>query len=221
MLSKILPHFGKQTGGTLCGVRWLSNPYGSPNRKNLKNVWIIRCLMFLMTAAMVMIQNENRWLPLLTQVRSSCIVLNSLGIKTENNGILGNLLLYSRLKSCISLKKNIFLWFCFRVDWANALFSTDIKTIKWKSLSQAYFLLICSYFFFICFQLISTGLFTEQDFWDTSASKEVEEEVEWWSQIQLFIFLLLACLYLPFIRQYFGFPFFPFDVYIFPLSLSI
>ena len=33
-------------------------------------------------------------------------------------------------------------------------------------------------FFFICFQLISTGLFTEQDFWDTSASKEVEEEVE-------------------------------------------
>ena len=39
------------------------------------------------------------------------------------------------------------------------------------------FLFLFCFVFFICFQLISTGLFTEQDFWDTSASKEVEEEV--------------------------------------------
>ena len=96
-------------------------------------------------------------------MRSSCIVLNSLGIKTEGNGILGNPLLYSQLHNFTrALPLNHFygfsLDFSTRVDRTYVLLFPDIKTIKLKSLNQVLFFVDMFHFFSDFAALFSTNI---------------------------------------------------------------
>ena len=96
-------------------------------------------------------------------MRSSCIVLNSLGIKTEGNGSLGHPLLYSQLHNFTrALPFNHFygfsLDFSTRVDRTYVLLFPDIKTIKLKSLNQVLFFVDMFYFFSDFAALFSTNI---------------------------------------------------------------